>query len=239
MFFKKVFFLIPLLSFSLFQFSCSLFRNGFNRGELSEQIGVVKPVYDDNKIKEAFAKKANLPKPFKLGVYFKAPVNTKKADIDWRWTEQDKTLFEEFGKELKSEGLVSDIIPIMSTITGEGDIKSLRYSAAKYHADALLVISGTGQIDRYINKWGWTYTFLLPAFFVPGSEADTLFMTNAALWDVRNEYLYVTAEAEATVNDTHIAAFGKQDKELFKQAKTEALNSLKAELKKMIKGQKL
>lgn len=236
---KNVFFLIPLILFSLLQFSCSLFRSGFNRGELSEQIGVVKPVYDDNKIKEAFAKKANLPKPFKLGIYFKEPVNTKKSNDVWRWTEQDKTLFEEFAKELKSDGLVSDTIPIMSSIIGESDIKSLRYSAAKYHADALLVVSGAGQIDRYINKWGWTYTFLLPAFFVPGSEADTLFMTNAALWDVRNEYLYITAEAEANLNNTYIATFGKQDKELFNQAKTEALNSLKAELKKMIKGQKL
>jgi hypothetical protein len=56
---------------------------------------------------------------------------------------------------------------------------------------------------------------------------------------VRNEYLYLTAEAEATTKDTYIAAFGKQDKDLLDQTKTESLTNLKGELKKMIKGTKL
>jgi hypothetical protein len=111
-------------------------------------------------------------------------------------------------------------------------------AAAKHHADALLVIGGAGQIDRYINGLGWTYALLLPTLFVPGSEADTLFITNASLWDVRNEYLYLSAETEATTKKTYIAAFGKQDKELLNDAKTKSLMNLKEELSKMIKGKK-
>lgn len=64
-------------------------------------------------------------------------------------------------------------------------------------------------------------------------------MSNAALWDVRNEYLYLTAEAEATTNKTYIAAFGLRDKDLIDDAKTLSLNQLKVELTKMIKGSNL
>jgi hypothetical protein len=234
---KAIYVIIPFVVLTLLQTGCS--SKGFNRGELKEQVGVLKPKFDDKEIKEAFTKKSNLPKPFKLGVYFKSPNKTKGMDGEWRWTEQDKALLEEIGQEMKSEGLVSEIIPIMGSLVADEDIKSLRLVAAKHQADALLIVGGAGQIDRYINNWGWSYALLLPTFFVPGSQADTLFITNATLWDVRNEYLYLTAEAEATTKDTYIAAFGKQDKDLLDQTKTESLTNLKGELKKMIKGTKL
>ncbi len=233
---KTIYFFIPFVGLTLLQVGCA--SKGFNRGDLKEQIGVIKPKYDDNEIKEAFAKKANLPKPFKLGVYFKTPSKAKGMGGEWRWTEQDKALLEEIGKELKTEGVVSDVFPIVGSLVADEDIKALRLVAAKHHADALLIVGGAGQIDRYINNWGWTYTLLVPALFVPGSEADTLFMTSASLWDVRNEYLYLTAEAEATTKKNYVAAFAEQDKELVDQAKTESLNNLKGEIKKMVKGTK-
>lgn len=212
---------------------------GFNRGELREQVGVVKPEYNDKEIKDEFSKKSNLPRGFKLGVYFKSPSSAKNASNNWRWTEQDKSVLEDIAKDLKSEGIASDVFPILGSLVADEDIKSLRLAAAKHHADALLVIGGAGQIDRYINRWGWTYALILPTLFVPGSEADTLFITTASLWDVRNEYLYLSAEAESTVKNTYVAAFGKQDKELVNDAKTESLVHLKGELKKMLKGTKL
>lgn len=229
--------LLLFLPIVLLQFGCA--SKGFNRGELKEQVGVIRPAFDDKEIKEAYNKKPNLPKPFKLGVYFTTPKSAKGADKQWRWTEQDKALLEEIGKELKSEGLVSDVFPIVDTLVQSDELKSLRLVAAKHQADALLIVSGAGQIDRYINNWGWSYALLLPALFVPGSQADTLFVTSATMWDVRNEYLYLTAEAEATGKDTYIAAFGKQDKDLIDEAKTQSLGNLKQELKKMIKGTKL
>src|SRR5262245_2869421 len=131
---------------SLFQAGCA--SKGFNRGELIEQVGVIKPKYHDKEIKDAFAKKSNLPKPFKHGVYFKSPHKTKGMDGEWRWTEQDKALLEEIGKELKSEGIVSDVFPILGTLVADEDLKSLRLVAAKHHADALLIVGGAGQIDR-------------------------------------------------------------------------------------------
>lgn len=210
---------------------------GFNRGELKEQLGVSKPEFSDSAIKNEFIKKSNLPKSFKLAVFFKSPPSpTPTSPLTWRWTEDDKAILDSIAVDLKKEGVVSDIFPIIKTITTDEDLKSLRLAAAKHHADALLVVSGASEMDRYINNWGWTYALLLPTLFVPGSEADTLFVSNAALWDVRNEYLYLTAEAEATTNKTYVAAFGKSDKELVNEAKTSALNQLKTEIVKMIKG---
>jgi len=211
---------------------------GFNRGELSEQISVVKPVYDDKAIKDTYNKKANLPKPFKLAVYFKDPKGFQSRHAEWRWTEHDKAFMDDVAKDLKAQGLVAEVFPIIGTLVEDQNLKALRLVAAQHQADALLIVTGTGQIDRYINSWGWTYLLVLPALFVPGSEADTLFMTSASLWDVKNEFLYLTAEAEAITSDNHIAAFGKRDIELLDSAKTQALGKLKEAIKKMIQGTK-
>jgi hypothetical protein len=79
---------------------------------------------------------------------------------------------------------------------------------------------------------------IAPALFVPGSEVDTLFLSSASMWDVRNEYLYLTAEAEETVHDTYVPAFGKRDKELYDEAKKASLSKLKKQIIEMVKGVK-
>lgn len=224
----------------LFTLQMGCASNGFNRGELKEQVAVTKPEFNDQEIKNAFSKKTNLPKDCKVAVYFKPPpLGKNQSKPDWRWTENDRLVFSEIASELKKEGVVSDVFPIVNSLVSDDDLKSLRLAAAKHQADALLIISGAGETDRYINNLGWTYALMLPALFIPGSEADTLFVSSATLWDVRNENLYVTAEAEATKNSTYIAAFGKSDKELINDAKTESLALLKVEFSKMIKGTKL
>lgn len=220
------------LAISLLLCGCA---TGFNRGALKQQIGVIDGKFDDDAIKAAYQKKPALPKPFKLGIFFKSPSNDK-----WRWSEQDKLFVsDELVRELKSAGLLADVFLISTSVVADEDLKSLRLAAAKHQADALLIVGGGAQIDRYINNWGWSYALLLPAFFVPGSKADTLFMANASLWDVRNEFLYLSAESESTRSRTYVAAFGKPDKDLIQEVKAEAMSSLKTELSRMIKGVKL
>lgn len=228
--------LLVCLATSFFVFGCA--SKGFNRESLQSQIGVAKPVFDDKEIKEAYNKKPNLPKPYRLAVYFK-PAKPMSSGIDWRWTEDDKAVFDDLANDLKARGSVSNVFPIISSLVTADDIHSLRLAAAKHGADALLVIGGATQTDRYLNAAGWTYILLLPTLFVKGSEVDTLFMTNATLWDVKNEYLYLTAEAEATSSNTYPALFGKRDIELVNDAKTKALQKLKDQLRASIQGQKL
>lgn len=212
---------------------------GFHRETMWEQMGSVKPAFTDAEIKQAYNKKPNLPKAFRLGVYFTPPRQENVAQNPWRWTEADKAFLEDIAADLKAKGKISKVFPIIDPLVVGDDLRTLRLAAAKHQADAILVVSGAGEIDRYINKAGWSYLFILPTFFVPGSQADTLFLTNAVMWDVKNEYLYMTAAAEGTANDTYIAAFGKPDKELMKQAKTNSLNNLRAEIKKMMDSTKL
>lgn len=212
---------------------------GFNRGEMSEQISVKLPVYNEKDIQTQFEKKPNLPNPFKVGVYFKSPPSKRMTDQGWRWTDKDKALIEELAKDLKAQGVVAEVFPILGHLVQDEDLRALRLTAARHHADALLIVTGTGDIDRYTNNLGWTYAFILPALVIPASQADTLFMSNATLWDVRNEYLYLSAEAEGSAKDTYAAAWGKKDKDLLDEAKTHALANLKGELTKMFKGVKL
>jgi len=216
---KKIIHTFSIL-FILFLTGCS--STGFNRGALQKQLSVKSPVVNDAEIAKALKLKPNLPRPFKVGVYF-APPKGHYNQQDWRWETKDKEIFLEIPKELKNTELISEVFQIsQATMIGD-DLQSIRLAAAKHGADAVLVITGTADVDRYNNSLGFTYILLVTAFFIPGSEVDALFMTNATLWDVRNEYLYLTAEAEAIVHKTYIPAFGKQNKELFSEAKSEVL----------------
>jgi len=210
---------------------------GFNRGSLKGQLGVAQFEYSDQKIEEVFKKKANLPKPFSLAVYMnKKPGRGIYKGADWRWSKKDYEILENAGKELKKEGLVSKIVPILGTLVKENNLKSIRLAAAKHGADAVLIISGIADVDRYLNNWGWSYALLLPALFVPGSEVQGLFLANASLWDVRNEFLYLTTESESLTQEKYIAAFGKRDQEIINIAKEDAVKKLGANLLKMVKG---
>src|SRR6185437_6321460 len=106
----------------------------------------------------------------------------------------------------KDRSEVSDVFEISpAVVTSSGDVKSLRLAAAQHGADALMVLSAGKDTDKYTNQWVWTYFAIIPAFFVPGSNTDVLFMTHAAMWDVRNGYLYLTADSESTHGQTRSA----------------------------------
>jgi len=224
--------IFPILVIVMTMGACS--SAGFNRGELQAQLETTSPVYSDKDIQAEFKKKANLPKPFKLAVFFKVP----PGYTDWRWTEEDRASFNTLTQDLQSQGLVSTVIPILTTLVDKDDLKSLRKVAAQHQADALLIVEAAGAVSRRLNKWGWTYTLLLPTLFVNGSQSETLFIAQSALWDVRNEFLYLSASAESQLEDNYAALMGASDKELLQAAKVDALAQLKIQLIKMIQGTK-
>lgn len=71
-------------------------------------------------------------------------------------------------------------------------------------------------------------SYLLLTLFVQGSEADAIFVTSASLWDVKNGYLYLTAESEGIVKDKYAAAFGKSDKDLMNESRAVWCETLNA-----------
>lgn len=221
-------FVLPLIFFWV----CGCSATGFNRGDLRVQMGVLNPTVNDSDIEEALLKKPNLPSPFKMGVYF------KRTGPDWRWTEEDKTNLLKIGSELRSEGLDLTVFPILGQFVPYEDqgLKPIRLAAAKHGADAVLIINGIGTVDRYSNKLAWSYILLVTPFFIPGSEVDALFMADATMWDVRNEYIYMTTEAEGLIHNTYIPVFRDDDKEIIIKAKKIALAKLKIQIKDMLKG---
>lgn len=221
-----------LLVSSILVFTGCATSRGFNRGELRQEMNG-KAVVDDAEIAKALTKKAQLPKPFKIGIYFKEPEAARARMPKWRWTEEDKNKLFGLVEDLKATGEVSEIFPVSEATVGGSDLKSLRLAAARHGADALVVVQGLSDVDSYTNDLAWTYIVLVPMLFVPASVNDSLFLTRATMWDVRNEFLYATAEAESLKKDVKPAAFS-DDRKITDEAKSESVDKLRGELSKMI-----
>lgn len=200
-------------------------KRGFDRGAAGNQLREAAPAVSDQDIKEAFEIKPQLKYPFKLALFLNG------GGWKWRWTGEDKDSFLALEKRLVQDNLVSKMILITPSDveTRSVDLKSIRLAAARYGADAVLVVNGTADTDRYNNILGPTYVLLLPMAFVPGTQLDALFMTNCKLWDVRNQYLYFTAEAEGEAGQTRPTMF-IEEKHAIEKAKKAAVAGLKEEI---------
>lgn len=220
---------------SFLQVGCA--TRGFVKEDFRQRAEQQNPTFDNKQITTAFSKKSNLPKAFKLGVYFK-PVPRDLPQETWRWTEQDRSELQELEALMRERGMAGEFVPILEDTVNGSDLNSIRLAAAQHQVDAVLVIGGTGMVERRINAWGWTYLLLAPVFFVPGSTAEGHFFSHATLWDVRNGYLYGGAESEGSIRDTYIGAFGESDKTVLAEAKSKSLRRLADDLKRRLVAQK-
>lgn len=199
---------------------------GFDRGALHNQVAEQTIVTEDD-IRKALDAKPQLPSPFRLAIHFVPSANPQGYwhHAGWQWLHEDKQVLLDAAAALRSSGVVSDAFVIdAGTIEGT-DNRAIRLAAARAGADAVLVVRGSGSTDRYNNPLGITYVLILTAFFVPGTQTDALFMSSASLWDVRNQYLYLSAEAEGTAGQTRPAFFAHEDVALA-EAKLDALHAL-------------
>ena len=198
---------------------------GFNREALRSEVTPQRTITEED-IKKALAARAQLPHPFKLGVYFVPPAQSGwYYRAQWTWTSEDKERVLASFAELKTKGAIGEAFVIPeSTVEGK-DNKAVRLAAARSGADAVLIVAGSADIDRYNNALGPLYILLVTAYFVPGTVVDGLFMTNASMWDVANEYLYLGAEAEGMVNKT-APAFFIEEEHIIKDAKAASLETL-------------
>lgn len=173
---------------------------GFDRRKLHADLA--EPVVvNDEEIRVALEAKPQLPSPFKLALAFQ-PL---RGQVTWRLS--DKQVVLDAAEALAKSGVVSSAIVVDVGEAKPVDNRAARLAAARAGADAVLVIRGTSDTDKYNNVLGVTYVALVPALFVPGTVMDGLFMTNASLWDVRNEYLYLSAESEGTASQTRPPMF--------------------------------
>ncbi|MBI2809018.1 MAG: hypothetical protein HYX68_28880 [Planctomycetes bacterium] len=198
---------------------------GFDRGMLQERLhkeGLVE--IQDREIQEIRALKPQLTFPCRLAIYLKPP-----SASDWRWTSQDKEILNASAKILQKEGIASTVIPMSGMFAKDGDLKHLRMEAARYGADALLVIQGVQQTDSYLNPAAVLNLTVVGGFVVPASHRDSLFLIEGVLVDVGNGCLYASVESEG-VGKIVRPTFLVDDKDAISRAKKKALEGLGPEL---------
>lgn len=208
---------------------------GFDRGELRGSISEQKVVTEED-IQRAIETRPQLPAPFTLAIYF-SPNNSghRYGESSWRWEGEDKDRLLEISQELKSKNIISEAIIISDSVVGGVDNKSIRLAAARAGADAVLIVNGVSATEHYNNDFGATYILLVTAFFVPGTVIDSLFMINASMWDVRNQYLYLSVEAEGSAKEARPAVFA-EDSRVIKAAKTDAMVAIAQEISSHLTG---
>lgn len=188
--------------------NCTASR-GFDRGKLRASMSGQRYVVTDEDVSKVLKLKKQLHIPFRLAIYLAPPAALAGyyAAPQWRWSDRDRDQMQSFGDELKRYGLISSALMLHEGIVQGQDLKSIRLAAARAGAEAVLVVRGGVDNDHYNNWMGPLYIALVTALIVPGSELESLFMANAALWDVGNEYLYLAAESEGTSSQTRPAAY--------------------------------
>jgi hypothetical protein len=232
------------LSILCFCFVTACSTGNFVRDDLRQKIGVQTPVYQEGDIDKAFSKKVNLPKPFSVAVYFKST----HARDGWRWTMEDKRRVIKNIRDNVSEEYISKIFLMNDSVTlaprdissdteipRQDELRSLRLAAAQYQADALLVVDGIGAVARKTNEWTASYFLIAPMFFVNGSKANSYFAINASLWDVRNEVLYASLNAEGEMNQNYPFALAEDDSLYYEKSKQLALTDLERSMKEDFK----
>lgn len=216
-----------ILLLAVIMTACASSR-GFDKGYLRSQIVEQKVVTEDD-IKKTLELKPQLPSPFKLAVFFAPPKYGWRYGTSWNWTGEDKDALIQMKNDLMNKNIISDMFVLSDAILEGTDNKAIRLAAARAGADAVIIVNGVSSVDRYNNVWGGTYFLIVTPFFIPGTVADGLVMLNAVMWDVRNQYLYMSTEAEGTARQTK-PAFFIEENHLISEARANAVAALKKEV---------
>ncbi len=161
--------------------------------------------------------------PTKVALFLR-PTGFLNRHFDW--TDADKDVFRDWAQDLKNKGVLSDLYTVAESSATGKSLQHLREVAARYGADALLIVDGADDLDRYNNYKGpLLYWTILGTYLANGTHSDALCLVTATLWDVRTGVRYFTEEAEGQAKTVGPAAF-LHDKEAIAQAKTAALRKL-------------
>jgi hypothetical protein len=206
--------------------------SGFEQATVRRADASAPPKINDSQVEQAFALRAQLPKPYRLGVVFRDPPEAVQVAA-WRWEPEHRARVLRSVEALEGKGQVAAAFSIArSTVVGS-DLLAIRIAAARHGADAVLVVSGRDEVERGLNGWAASYIALLPILFAPAVDFEVRFTAHAELWDVRNEYLYMAAEGEATV-DKNVALPFVDREAVDAEAQKEALELLGKELEKRL-----
>lgn len=164
--------------------------------------------------------------PLRLALYFvEKDLPTKHKIQLARWMDSDKDTLLKRLAPLQNEGIVADTFFLADSTIHGYDVQKIRQAAARYNADAVLIVEGAGTVDRYNNGYAAWYVTLIGAYVAPGTVSDALFMIRSSLWDARTERLYATQTGEGHSTLTGSALF-LEDGQVLALAKKSALEDL-------------
>lgn len=227
---------------------------GFDRGALRQQLAQdTPPPVTNSDVQRALELKPQLTFPFRLAVYLQPgsmnvtskewspnhgytqsssdPAGTK----DWRWEGEDKDQILSAAEKLKSDGVISDVFVIPQAKVSKNDVEGIRLAAAEQGADAVLVINGVADVDRYNDYAAVLYLTIAGMWLVPGTHAYSLFVLDGAMWDVKDRYLYLSVESEGLSSKIG-PIMVLQNKEVTTNAKRLAFQAFGAELTQKLRA---
>ncbi len=239
-----------LVSMGLFLLAACAPARGFDRGAIRQIMRPAEIQVTDEEIRKVLEAKPQSPVPFSLAIHLYHherwyPWQRPQLKEIWNTQAQEEVI--KWFEPLKTEGIVSSVVLIADAAVDSGidasgnaarpSLRAIRLAAARYHADAVLGINSAGDYELSGNPLAFFYITLVGPLFVPGSKGSALVLMNGSLWDVRNEYLYLTVEAEGAKEETGPPAW-IDDKEVIRAAKDRALENFGPELQKRFRNLK-
>ncbi len=208
---------------------------GLNRHILQESFHDHPDVVTERDIADTMTLQATLPAPYRLAIYFKHedfPSRPALQRVDWASADADRV--RRALAPVTEEGILQQSFLLANSTVQGSSFRDIRLAAARYNADAVLVIDGASAVERYNNGHAWWYATGIGAYFAHGTESHALFMVEGTLWDVRTGYLYgtQTADGETTLIGP---APSLEDKAAVAEAKDVAMERFGKELADMLR----
>jgi len=189
----------------------------------------------DHDIDATMAVTPTLSHPYRLAIYFKHKTFPRQPSLRRaEWLSVDADRVKQALAQLKAEGLLQQAFVLANSSVQGTTFRDLRQAAARYNADALLIIDGASALDRYNNSHAAWYATGIGTYLAHGTESHALFMLEGSLWDVRSGYLFGTQTAEGETTLVGPAPF-VDDQKAIAQAKDVALDRFEKEIVDMLR----
>lgn len=208
---------------------------GFNRQALQESFHEHPELVTDRDIAATMATTPLLTHPYRLALYLKHkdfPSQPSLRRVNWLSADADRLM--RTLAPLRDEGLLTQVSVLANSSVQGTTFRDLRLAAARYNADAILVIDGASAVERYNNGHAAWYATGVGAYFAHGTESHALFMMEGSLWDVRTGYLLGTQTAEGETTLVGPAPF-VEDQDAIARAKDVALDRFDREIVDMLR----
>lgn len=192
---------------------------GFNREAMRERMKGDPAIFGEAAVQAIEALKPQLQFPCRLAV---AP------PLDWSaWSQAERDEIQSWAEPLRRAGVISEIVIIPRLIVDQRHAQPLQAAAARFGADALLILAAATDVDRYVNPLSVSYLTIGAMWCIPGSHRDALTMIEGVMLDVRNGYLYAAAEAEGQARQVRPWMYA-DDEPVRKASRLEALKAFGA-----------